>query len=202
MRDSFAIERIPDAIIRYLFQSSPFYIGQRELFFCASKDGEGMIAHHTTMIMVINVARILIEQMFHLVATIHHQHQRGNGQFSTGTRRQIADTAFGIALDSGNKLAHTATLHSLSRLGIHLTGVLIRRIVGEVATDNEEVLVRKIRFQGLSYLFQFPEVVGGYNNRYDGWNLLEPFLQKRQLHFETMLPVMRFGLITKDVICG
>ena len=84
-----------------------------------------MIAHDTTMVMVIDVARVLIQQMLYLVTIVHHQHQRSNGQLSTSTRRQIADATLSVAFEGGNKLSHIATLHSLSRFGIHLASILV-----------------------------------------------------------------------------
>ena len=60
------------------------------------------------------------------------------------------------------------TLQGLARLGIHLAGIGIRRIVREVATDDEQVLVGKPGFQCLGHPLQLGEIVGGDDNRYDG----------------------------------
>ena len=114
-RYPFAVKTVLDALVGYLFQHPFILICQRETF-GISKDGEGMIAHDATMVVVIDVARVLIQQMFHLVLSVHHQHQRGNSQLPTSTRRQIANTTLGIAFKGGNKRRHIATLHSLSRL--------------------------------------------------------------------------------------
>ena len=130
-----------------------------------------MIANYSALVIIINVTRVLIEQMLHLIFIIEHQHQRDDSQFSTGTRRQIADTTFGIVFDSSDKSLHIAAFQSLSCLGIHLAGILIRRIMGEVAAHNKEILIRKIGLQHLSHPFQFAEVVGGYDNRYNGRHL-------------------------------
>ena len=110
-----------------------------------------MIAHHAIMIRVADVTRVLVHQVLHLIAAVEHQHQRDDGELSAGTRRQIPFTAAGILLDGRNKLSYVTTLNSLPRLAIHLIGILIRRIVREVAADDEEVLVREIRLKRLCH---------------------------------------------------
>ena len=198
--DGLAIERILNALIGNLLQHLLLFVREREALVLTSQNGKSMIAHHTTMIVVINIARVLIQQMFHLVMMVHHQHQRHNGQFTTSTRCQIADTTIGILIDGGDKRLHIATLKGLARLGIHLAGILVRWIMRKVATHNEEVLVCEIWLQHLSHPFQFSEVVGRYNNRYDRRHLLKPSLQERQLHLQTMLPVVGLRAISETIV--
>ena len=138
--------------------------------------------------------------MLRLILTVKHQHQRDDGELATGTRRQIADTTMCIGIDGGNKLLHAAALHRLTRLSIHRTGITIRRIVREIATDDKEILVRKIRLQRLCHLLQLIKIISRNNNRYDGRHVLQPPLQERQLHLQTMLPVVCLRLVTKNTI--
>ena len=129
-----------------------------------------MIAHHAGRVVVVDVTRVLIQQVLHLILAVHHQHQRYDGQLATGTRRQVADATAGIGLNGGNELTDVAALDGFARFGVHRTGIAVRRIVREVAADDKEVLVGEIRFQCLRNLLQLLEVVGRYDDRYDGWH--------------------------------
>ena len=109
--------------------------------------------------------------MLHVVAAIlHHQQQRTNGQLATSTRSQIPHTTSGVFLQNGNKPRYVATLYSLACPGVHLAGILIRRIVREVATDNKQIILRQIWFQHIRYPLQLAEIVCRYDNRYNRRN--------------------------------
>ena len=77
------------------------------------------------MIVIIDVTRVLIHQVLHLILVVEHQHQRNDGKLTTSTRLQIAFTTSCIGIDGRNKLLHVARLNGLARLGIHLIGILI-----------------------------------------------------------------------------
>ena len=111
------------------------------------------------MIMIVDITRILIQQMLHLVLAVDHHQQRSNRQFTTGTCSQIAYTAAGIFSQHGDKPLYVASLNGLARFGIHLAGILIRRIMGEIAAHDEQVLLRQIGLQRLGHPFQLEEVV-------------------------------------------
>ena len=70
----------------------------------------------------------------------------------------------------------------------------------EVAADDEEILVCEIRLQYIRQTLQFPEVVGRDDNRYDGRHLAKASLQERQLHFQTVLPVVGLRAIGKTAV--
>ena len=110
-----------------------------------------MIAHHAAMVVIVDVARVLIEQMPDLIAVVEHEHQRHDGKLSAGTCRQIPNAAFRIRLNGGNQLLQITTLNGFPRLGIHLAGILVTGIVGEVAAYDEEVFIREIGLQHLGY---------------------------------------------------
>ena len=95
--------------------------------------------------MIVDVARILVHQVLHLILVIEHQHQRNDGELAAGTRRQVPLSAPRIRIDGRNKRLYVTRLNGLARLGIHFAGILILRIVREVAADNKEVFVRKVR---------------------------------------------------------
>ena len=154
------------------------------------------------MIMIVDIPRVLIQQMLHLVLAVNHHQQRSYRQFTTGTRGQIAYTTAGILSQHGNKPLYVASLNGLARSGIHLAGILIRRIMGEIAAHHEQVFVRQIRLQRLGYPFQLEEVVRRYNDGYDRWHLTQSPLQERQLHLQTVLPVVCLGLIAEDTVGG
>ena len=139
--------------------------------------------------------------MLHLILAVEHQHQCDNGKLATGTRRQITFTATGIGLDDSDKLFHVTTRHSLTRLGIHLVSIFIRRIMGEVAADDEEILFCEPRLQHLGHPLQLREVVGGDDDGDDGWHFAQMPLQERQLHLQTMLTVVGLRLIGKHTVC-
>ena len=111
--------------------------------------------------------------MLHLTRVVEHEHHRDDGELATGTRRQVADATTGIGLDGRDKLLHVTTRYGLTRLAIHLIGIVIRRIMGEVAADDKEIIVRKPGLQHLGHAFQFVEVVGGDDDGYDRWNLAQ-----------------------------
>ena len=77
------------------------------------------------MVMIVDVARVLVHQVLHLVLVVEHQHQRDDGKLATGTRCQIPLATSCIGIDGRNKRLHVARLNSLTRLGIHLAGILI-----------------------------------------------------------------------------
>ena len=74
----------------------------------------------------------------------------------------------------------------------------------EVAADDKQVLLREIRLQHLSYLFEFPIVVGRDDNGHDGRYTIfaESPLKEWQLHLQTVLPVVCLGLIREHTIRG
>ena len=153
------------------------------------------------MVMIINIPRVLIQQVLHLeVAVLYHQHQRCYGQLPAGTRSKIADAAPGIFPQYRDKLLHIATLHRLTRPCIHLAGIVIRWIVREVAADDKHVFLSQIRLQHLCYPLQLAEVVSGNNDRHYGWNFAKASLQERQLHLQAMLSVVCLGLICKHAV--
>ena len=118
-----------------------------------------MIAYHPAKVVVVDIPGVLIQQMMHLVSVVHHQHQRGDGQFSAGAGGQIALAATGILFEHGDELLHVACLNGLACLAIHFIGILIRGIMREVAADDKQILVYEIGLQHIRYLLQFPEIV-------------------------------------------
>ena len=134
------------------------------------------------MVIVVDVARILIHQAFDVIVSIEHQHQRDDGKLTTSTRVQIFLSTVGIGFDGGDELLHISSLNGFARPSIYFIGILILRIVGEVATDNEEILVIEIRLQHLCHPLQFLEVVSGNDDRNDGRHLFDSALQEWQLH--------------------
>ena len=118
-----------------------------------------MIPHHAAMVVIVDITRVLIHQMLHLILAVKHQHQCDDGKLATGTCMQIAFAAPCIGINRCNKLLHVAAFYGLARLGIHLVGILIRRIVREVAANHKEVFVRKIRLQHLRHPLQFVVIV-------------------------------------------
>ena len=75
----FAIKAVLDAFVCNLLQDLC-------LRFFVADDGEGMIAHNATGVVAVYVARVLVQQMAHLVLAIEHQHQRDDGELAAGTR--------------------------------------------------------------------------------------------------------------------
>ena len=84
--------------------------------------------------------------MLHRVTVVEHHHQRDNGKLATGTGCQLADASLGIGLDGLDKRHHIARFNGFTCYGVHLAGIIIGGIVGEVATDDKEVFVREIGF--------------------------------------------------------
>ena len=120
--------------------------------------------------MVVYITRVLIQQVLHLIPTVEHEHQRDDGEPAAGACSQVAYAAAGVGFDGGNELLHVTAGHCLPRLCIYLASIGIRRIMREVATDDEEVFIVEPRLQHLGHSLQFGIVVGGDNNRYDGWH--------------------------------
>ena len=106
----------------------------------------------------------------------------------------------GIGLDGSNELLYVATLHGLSRQRIHFAGILVGRIVGEVAADDKEIALCEIRLQHLSHPFKFPEIVGRDDDGHDGRHVTKTALQERQLHLQTVLPIVSFLAIGEDAV--
>ena len=88
-----------------------------------------MIAHHAVGVVLVDVAGVLVHQVLYLIMVVEHEHQRDDGHFAAGTGGQVAYAASRVGLDGGNELPHVAALHGLSRRGIHLAGIVIRRIM-------------------------------------------------------------------------
>ena len=139
--------------------------------------------------------------MLYLILIIEHEHQCDDRESPTGTCGQITYSATGIVLDGGDELLHVTAGHRLAGLRIHLAGICIRRIMGEVATDNKKVLIIEPGFQHLRHPLQFGIVVGGDDDRDDGWYFFETSLQERQLYLQTMLAVVRLFEIGEDTVC-
>ena len=118
-----------------------------------------MIPNYPIMVVIVDIARVLVHQVFYLVLVVEHQHQRDDGKLATGTCMQIALPTSCIGIDGCNKLLHVARLDSLTRLGIHLVGIFIRRIVREIAANHKEVFVRKIRLQHMREPLQFIVII-------------------------------------------
>ena len=150
--------------------------------------------------MIINVSGVLVQQVLHLVAAVEHQHQRDDGELAAGTRRQVALAAAGIRLDGSNKLFHVAGLNGFARQRISLVGIVVRRIVREVAADDEEVFVGEIGLQHLSHALQLLVVVGGNDNRNDGRHIAQSPLQERQLHLQAVFLCMGGFLIAEQAV--
>ena len=140
--------------------------------------------------------------MFHLALQIEHQQQGDDGKLATGTRREVANATTGIVLDGRNKLAHIATRHSLACLGVHLAGIGIRRIMGEVAADDKEILIRKPGLQHLGDTFQLGEVVGGDDDRdrRRDRRRSEKSLEEGQLDFEAVLTIVGLRTIGENAV--
>ena len=200
MAASFSIQRVLDALVGYLFQLSLVCVGQDKLVGSISQKGKGMIADDTRMVVVVDIARILIEQMLDGVMWVEHQHQRDDGKLAAGAGGEVSHPAMGILLDSGNELFHFAALDGLSRLRIHFAGILVGGVVGEIAADDEEILFREIGFQHLSHPLQFREIVGGDDDRHDGRHRFECPLQERQLHLQAMLTIVGFWPIGEHAV--
>ena len=87
------------------------------------------------MVVIINIARVLIHQVFNIVLSIHHQHERNDGELAASTRSQISLAAISIGIDGGNKLFYIACFDGFASLGIHFVGIIIRWIMREIAAD-------------------------------------------------------------------
>ena len=68
--------------------------------------------------------------------------------------------------------------------------ILVGRIMREIRTDDEEILFREIRCQDLGNLLQDAEPLRPDHDRDDQGDFLENHLEKRQLDFQAVLPVM------------
>ena len=185
-----AVEMGLDALGGDPFQLLFLLICQQEIIALLSPlphDGEGMIAHHTVAPLRVDVARVLVEQMFHLITAVEHEHERHDAEQATGTRRQSLGAVRRIRLHGGDQLPHVAALDGLARHAVHADGILITGVVGKVATDHEEVVLVEIRPQHRGHLLQPTEVVGGDDDRHDGRYLTQLLLQEGQLHLQTVL---------------
>ena len=77
----------------------------------------------------VNVARVLVHQVLHLILAVEHQHECDNWKCAASTRSQIALAAAGVGLEDGNKLLDVTAFDSFARFSVNLTGVNIRRVV-------------------------------------------------------------------------
>ena len=159
-----------------------------------------MVAHHPAVVVVVYIARVLIHDVLHGVVLVEHEHQCDDGQFAARTGCQVANAAVGIRLDDSHELFCAATLHGLACQGIHPVGIVVGRVVGEVAAHDKQVLVGEERLQRTGHALKLLVVVGRDDDRHDGRHLLESALQERQLHLQTVLLIVCLAAVGKHAV--
>ena len=163
-------------------------------------DGEGMVTHHTVFVTMLHVAGVLVEQMAHHLIPPHHEHQRDDGILTTRARGQVVLATACIALQHRDELLHIAALYGLACVAVHLHGILIRRIVREVAADDEEVVVVEIGLKRIGYAPQLRLAVGAHDDGHDKRHLGHLSLEEGQLHLQTVLTVVCLGIIGEHAV--
>ena len=68
--------------------------------------------------------------------------------------------------------------------------IFVGRVVGEVGTDDEEILFVEIRFQNLRNLLEDGETLGADHDGHDRRDFSENQLKERQLDLQVMFPVV------------
>ena len=155
-------------------------------------NNEGMIADNAVFLSIFAIARVAIHDMLNVETwLVGGETQQGVKPYcSASTSGEIADVFGFKALEYGGKHLYVSTLYGFARQVVNFVGICIGRIVGEIATENEEVVGIEVRLEGLLQCNAFLYVVGGNDDGNDRRHFLQPVLQEWKLHLEAMLTGM------------